>query len=93
VHGRSSSNGTGVFSEKAGLVSAFDPQLRVGDHKPDGLFFATGPGLGAGALAEKVSMLDFAPTIADLLSVPFPGAEGKPIPGLVAPLPIAVAAD
>ena len=82
-----------VTSEKTGLVCGVDRQQRSGDHTPEGLFFATGPGFGAGPLAEPVSMLDFAPTITDLLSVSFPGAEGKPIRELVAPLPTAVAAD
>ena len=72
-----------VSSEKTGVVSGVDPQLRTGDHKPDGLFFATGPGVGAGPLDERVSMLDFAPTITALLSVPFSG-EGRPILELLA---------
>jgi hypothetical protein len=75
-----------VTSEKTGLVSGTDRQHRSGDHRPQGLFFATGPGFGSGPLAERVSILDFAPTIARLLSVPLPGAEGRPIRGLAAPL-------
>jgi predicted AlkP superfamily phosphohydrolase/phosphomutase len=68
-----------VTSAKTGLVTGVDPQRRSGDHRPEGIFFTTGPGLGGGPLAERVSIIDFAPTIASLLSVPFPGAEGKPI--------------
>jgi predicted AlkP superfamily phosphohydrolase/phosphomutase len=79
-----------LVSEKTGLVTGVDPQNRTGDHKPDGLFFATGPGLAVGPLAGRVSIMDFAPTIATLLSVPLPGVEGKPIRELLPPL---VAAD
>jgi predicted AlkP superfamily phosphohydrolase/phosphomutase len=75
-------------SEKTGLVSGTDRQHRSGDHKPDGLFFATGPGFGSGPLAERVSVLDFAPTIASLLSVPLPGVEGRPIRELLEPVAV-----
>jgi hypothetical protein len=49
---------------------ASDPDLRA-------LFIAAGRGIRAGAPLESVSTLDLAPTIARLLGVALPDAQGK----------------
>lgn len=38
---------------------------------------------------QAVSNLDFAPTIGELLGVPFPGLDGRPIPGVAARVTVA----
>jgi predicted AlkP superfamily pyrophosphatase or phosphodiesterase len=47
-----------------------DPEL-------DGIFLASGYGIKPGVKLERVTNLDVAPTIADLLSVPLPNVEGR----------------
>lgn len=66
-----------VYSPKTGEVEGFYKGFRTGDHKPDGLFFARGPGIQAGRLETPVSIMDFAPTFSDLLNVPLPAAQGR----------------
>jgi predicted AlkP superfamily pyrophosphatase or phosphodiesterase len=50
--------------------SASDPEL-------DGIFIAQGAGIKKGVKLERVRNLDVAPTIARLLDVPLPTADGK----------------
>lgn len=50
---------------------------RSGDHKPDGLFFASGASVQPGKIAQRVDIMDFAPTIASYLGVELPHAEGQ----------------
>jgi len=55
---------------------------RTGDHTPENLFFASGPGVRAGEV-PAVSILDFAPTIAAVAGAPLEDCDGTPIPALV----------
>jgi hypothetical protein len=55
---------------------------RTGDHRPRGLFLATGPDLNARRLNHLTSVNDFASTIAALLGTTLPGTDGSPIPAL-----------
>jgi predicted AlkP superfamily phosphohydrolase/phosphomutase len=66
-----------VYSPKTGVVEGFYKGCRTGDHKPDGLFFAKGPGFRAGRLETPVSVMDFAPTISEFLNVPLPAVQGR----------------
>jgi hypothetical protein len=69
-----------------GPVTAAVPQLRgshgypASDPDMDALFIASGFGVRAGAMPAKISNLDVAPTIANLLGVALPSAKGKPLP-------------
>ena len=45
----------------------------------DVVFIAMGRGVRAGANPGRVSVMDIAPTIANLLGVELPTARGKPI--------------
>jgi len=47
-----------------------DPEL-------DGIFIAWGYGIKPGARLERISNLDVAPTLAELLGVPLPAVEGR----------------
>ena len=53
---------------------------RTGDHKPEGLFFAYGPGIEANGAVEPVRAEDFAPTFARLLGTSMPETDGHLIP-------------
>ncbi len=57
---------------------ASDPEL-------DGIFLASGAGIKAGVKLERVSNLDVAPTIARLLGVALPTADGHVMEQILAP--------
>lgn len=73
-----------VCSNKIGHVSGKYSYCRTGDHRPDGVFAASGPGISAGRLDRKVTCIEFAPTIAALLGVDLPDIDGRPIGELLA---------
>ncbi len=64
------------------VVEGYDPDYRTGDHRPEGAFWAVGPGIAPGPLPGPVSIMDFAPTLGAVLGVPLAGLDGRPIPGL-----------
>jgi predicted AlkP superfamily pyrophosphatase or phosphodiesterase len=69
-----------------GPVTAAVPQLSgshgylAGDPDMNALFIASGYQVRPGAKLDRVSNLDIAPTIAQLLGLSLPTAKGKPIP-------------
>ena len=71
-----------VRTARGDVVEGFYPDYRTGDHREQGAFWITGPGIAAHALASPVSIMDFAPTIGELLGVPLPNLDGRPIPGV-----------
>jgi predicted AlkP superfamily phosphohydrolase/phosphomutase len=77
-------------SPKIGLVEDPVPNLRTGDHRPDGWFAALAPGIEPGEVARTVTVVDFAPTIAALLQVKGIAYDGKPIEELMPRVPIPV---
>jgi len=70
-----------VTSATIGEVVVRHRGNRTGDHVPDSLFLATGPGVVSGEV-DPVSIMDFAPTLAALLGVALPVSDGKPIAAL-----------
>jgi predicted AlkP superfamily phosphohydrolase/phosphomutase len=70
---------TCVSSPRIGTVRMTFDGVRSGDHKPEGFFWAAGPGIQAGRRCDLVSVMDFAPTVAALLEVSLPDVDGKPI--------------
>lgn len=68
-----------VGSEKTGEIQGEYRFCRTGDHRPAGLFIASGPSIQPGSLDRTVSIMDFAPTIARLLEVDLPDVDGQPI--------------
>ncbi len=52
---------------------------RAEDPELDGIFIAGGRGLARGVVLPRVRNLDVAPTVARLLGIPLPGAEGRPL--------------
>ena len=72
-----------VSSPKIGTIVRQAPQGRTGDHKPDGILFALGPGMQAGRWLQPAAVTDVAPTIAALLGVALPDTDGRPIAALI----------
>jgi predicted AlkP superfamily phosphohydrolase/phosphomutase len=71
-------------SIKIGTIRGANDYGRSGEHRPGGWLVAAGSGVEYGTLARSPSLLDLAPTFAQLLGVELPGADGAPIPGIVA---------
>ena len=74
-----------IRSDKVGLVDdrgLYNP--RAGDHRPDGYFFATGPGWAPRLLNAPVPVEAFAPTLARLfgLEAREAGLSGAPLTAL-----------
>jgi predicted AlkP superfamily phosphohydrolase/phosphomutase len=70
-----------LFSRDIGKIGGTYDYCRTGDHRPEGLFVAMGPGIKPGRLDRPVSIMD-APTFAHLLGTDLPDAEGRIIPGI-----------
>lgn len=71
-----------VGSDAVGEVVYLQRGNRTGDHQPESIFFATGPGIVPGRV-EGVSVLDFVPTVARLLELDDPRSEGEVIASIV----------
>jgi predicted AlkP superfamily phosphohydrolase/phosphomutase len=72
-----------VWSPATGIVRVPYDQWRTGDHHRAGLLLATGPGITPGRRAERMPVLDIAPTIAASLGHDFPDFDGTPRADLV----------
>lgn len=70
-------------SPKIGVIEGANDYGRTGEHRPEGLFIAAGPGVRPGLLPREISILDFAPTFGKLLGVELPDADGRPIDELL----------
>jgi predicted AlkP superfamily phosphohydrolase/phosphomutase len=55
-----------------------EPTVKVADHRPDGVFLASGPGIEPGSSPEDATVVDVAPTVLHLLGEAVPaGADGR----------------
>jgi predicted AlkP superfamily phosphohydrolase/phosphomutase len=85
----SSSVGSGAgaqvsaWSPAIGRVEGINAYCRTGEHRPGGMFVATGPDIVAGEMHRIVSILDFAPTICGILGAPMAISDGAPIDELL----------
>jgi predicted AlkP superfamily phosphohydrolase/phosphomutase len=73
-----------LYSERMGTVAGTNRYVRTGDHRPEGMFVATGPGVSPGRVGRTVSVMDFAPTFCELLGTTLPDTDGVPIAELLA---------
>jgi predicted AlkP superfamily phosphohydrolase/phosphomutase len=71
-----------VWSPKVGLVHAPYTHWRSGDHRPDGLLLATGPGLPARTTLPALDLEDLAPSVAARLGVTLQDCDGEAVPWL-----------
>lgn len=76
-----------VYSPKVGVVHEPYAHWRTGDHFPDGLLLATGPGIPLATALPAIAMTDVAPTLCARLGVELPDVEGRPVPELSATRP------
>ena len=70
-------------SPKIGVIEGANGYGRTGEHRPEGMFIASAPGVRPGRLGRVVSILDFAPTIASLLGVSLKECDGTAIAELI----------
>jgi predicted AlkP superfamily phosphohydrolase/phosphomutase len=76
-----------VYSPKTGLVHEPYDHWRTGDHFPDGLLLATGPGIPRRAMLPSIPVMDIATTICARLDVELSDVDGHPMPELSATRP------
>jgi len=74
-----------VWSPKTGVVHAPYTHWRTGDHRPDGLLLATGPGIEPGAALPPLEIIDLAPSLAARLGVALPDVDGRPVAWCTSP--------
>jgi predicted AlkP superfamily phosphohydrolase/phosphomutase len=72
-----------IGSAKIGEIALRHRGNRTGDHRPDSIFFARGPGVAPGHV-DGVSIVDFAPTLATLSGVALERTDGTLIRALCA---------
>jgi predicted AlkP superfamily phosphohydrolase/phosphomutase len=65
-----------IASPRIGEIEMQVSPWRSGEHLPDGLLVAAGPGTQPGTTAADIRAQDFAPTVARMLGVPLPGVDG-----------------
>lgn len=58
-----------VWSPKTGVVYGPDTHWRTGDHRPDGLLLASGPGFTPGTALPDVDVVDLGATLSAMLGV------------------------
>ena len=66
-----------LTSPKTGLVTGEYRKCRTGDHQSEGLLFFTGAGQRPARRADTASIMDIAPTIAELLGVALDDPDGR----------------
>jgi hypothetical protein len=72
-----------VRSPHYGSIARDFPGVRTGDHRPEGLLVARGPGILANPGGAPVRSVDVPATIAHMLGVSLPELDGRPIAALV----------
>jgi predicted AlkP superfamily phosphohydrolase/phosphomutase len=71
-----------VASPAIGTLHTPYTHWRTGDHNPEGLLLARGPGLEAGAEMPALKVEDIGPSLAARLGVRLDGCEGRAVPWL-----------
>jgi predicted AlkP superfamily phosphohydrolase/phosphomutase len=70
-----------VWSPKTGIVHGPYTHWRTGDHRPDGLLLASGPGFAPGAEQPAVNLVDLGASLSALLGVERTGdVDGRSVP-------------
>jgi predicted AlkP superfamily phosphohydrolase/phosphomutase len=73
-----------LYSPKIGTVKDRYMGWRTGDHKPDGLLLAYGPGIPGALELPPMNVEDLGPSIAGRMGVPLDGVDGIPAAWLAA---------
>lgn len=70
-----------VWSPKTGVVHGPDEHWRTGDHRPDGLLLASGPGFTPGARLPDLDVVDLGASLSAMLGVELTDdVDGRPLP-------------
>ncbi|CRK58977.1 hypothetical protein [Alloactinosynnema sp. L-07] len=70
-----------VWSPKTGIVHRPDTHWRTGDHRPEGVLLAKGPGFEPGARLGNIDVVDLGASLAALCGVRLTGdVDGQPLP-------------
>lgn len=72
-----------AVSPRLGRVVGTNHYGRTGEHRPEGIFIATGPRIQPGRVTRPISIMDFAPTLAAMFGVALPESDGAAIPELL----------
>jgi predicted AlkP superfamily phosphohydrolase/phosphomutase len=75
-----------LWSPRVGVIHQPWKGCRTGDHRPEGLLLARGPGVTPGRLGRVVQVMDLAPTITELLGVRLPDVDGTAVAEVAVPL-------
>jgi predicted AlkP superfamily phosphohydrolase/phosphomutase len=73
-----------AYSPKIGVVEDVNTYGRSGEHRPEGLLIAAGPGIAMGTFEQPVSVLDLAPTWTSSLGVEMEDTDGTAIQSVAA---------
>ena len=77
-----------LWSPKTGIVYGPYVHWRTGDHRPDGLLLASGPGITPGTDLGVVHMTDLGASLSARLGVPLTGdVDGRPVPWIAGTAP------
>jgi hypothetical protein len=76
-----------VSSPTIGTMRHPHPTIRTGDHRPEGMFILTGPGMVAARLNDAVDVIDLAPTLAAFCGLRSDAFQGRPLNSLLANRP------
>jgi hypothetical protein len=66
-----------IWSAKTGLIHGAYDLWRTGDHRPEGLLLARGPGISPGP-KPPLRSLDVGPSLAARLGLPLDDVDGSP---------------
>jgi predicted AlkP superfamily phosphohydrolase/phosphomutase len=72
-----------VWSPKTGSVHAPYSHWRTGDHRPDGLLLAHGPGVPTSTMLGDVNLEDLPASIAARFGIGLEDVDGHPVPWLI----------
>ncbi len=71
-----------VWSPKTGIIHGLYTNWRSGDHRPDGLLLALGPGIATNSAFAAIQIEDLAPSISARLGVRLEDVDGRVVPWL-----------
>ena len=76
-----------VWSPRVGVIHGRYQHWRTGDHRPDGLLLARGPGISQATAPSSIDIIDLAPSIAARLGVCLDDIDGRPAAWLASATP------
>src|SRR5207302_8603079 len=75
------------WSPRVGVIHGRYQHWRTGDHRPDGLLLARGPGISPETAPSSIDIIDLAPSLAARLGVCLDDIDGRPAAWLASATP------